>query len=188
MSNKTVSKEASQTVSPGQWFRLVFAYLLIPLILFISAWDLSWWQAWTYTVLILVAGIGGRLWAEQRQPGLTAERQNIESIQNAKDWDKVLAPLMAISVSYPMVLVAGLDHHYQWSPEFPLWLSITGFILIAFGYTFSAWAIAENRFFPALYAFKRNAGMWYVIPARNVLFGIRVMPEIFLHCSELFLL
>ena len=55
------------------------------------------------------------MWAEQRHPGLMAERQNIESIQNAKAWDKVLAPLMAVSVGYPMVIVAGLDHRFDWS-------------------------------------------------------------------------
>jgi len=59
-------------------------------------------------MLILVTGIGGRVWAEQRHPGLTAERQNIENIQNAKAWDKVLAPLMALSLVFPMVIVAGL--------------------------------------------------------------------------------
>ncbi|HKJ19299.1 MAG TPA: hypothetical protein VJ993_01440, partial [Woeseiaceae bacterium] len=124
MSAKTVSEEAAQTASPRQWIRLVVAYLLIPLILFMCGWDLGWWQAWIYSTLILAAGIGGRIWAEQRHPGLTAERQNIEKIQNAKTWDKVLAPLMAVSIVFPMVIVAGLDHRFHWSPEFTIWLNI----------------------------------------------------------------
>ncbi|HKJ82896.1 MAG TPA: hypothetical protein VJ961_02615 [Mariprofundaceae bacterium] len=98
-------------------------------------------------MLFLAAAIGGRMWAEQRHPVLTAERQNSESIQNEKVWDKVLAPLMVMSVGFPMVIVAGLDHRYNWSPEFPLWLSVIGFILTALGYAFTAWALAENRFF-----------------------------------------
>jgi len=158
MSTKTVCKEASQTVSPRQWFRLVLVYLLIPLILFFCAWDLGWWQAWVYSLLILAAGIGGRIWAEQRHPGLTAERQNIENIQNAKAWDKVLAPLMAVSISYPIVLVAGLDHRFNWSFEFPLWLTVIGFILIAFGYAFAAWAFAENRFFSSVVRIQTERG------------------------------
>jgi len=158
MSIKMVSKEASQTVSPRQWLRLVLVYLLIPLILFICAWDLGWWQAWVYSLLILAAGIGGRIWAEQRHPGLTAERQNIESIQNAKAWDKVLAPLMAVSISYPIVIVAGLDHRFNWTGEFPLWLSVIGFILIAFGYAFAAWAFAENRFFSSVMRIQTERG------------------------------
>lgn len=158
MSAKTVNDEAAQTVSPRQWIRLVVVYLLIPLILLICGGDLGWWQAWLYSLLILAAGIGGRVWAEQRHPGLTAERQNIENLQNAKAWDKVLAPLMALSVSFPPVIVAGLDHRYNWSPEFPLSLIVIGFILISLGYTFAAWALAENRFFSSVVRIQTDRG------------------------------
>lgn len=36
----------------------------IPLILLICGWDVSWWQAWVLSVLMIAAGLGGRLWAE----------------------------------------------------------------------------------------------------------------------------
>ena len=98
------------------------------------------------------------MWAEHRHPGLLAERQNIENIQNAKAWDKVLAPLMAVSVGYPMVFVAGLDHRYNWSSEFPLWLIVIGFVLITLGYTFAAWALAENRFFSSVVRIQTDRG------------------------------
>lgn len=149
---------AAQTVSSGHWIRLVLVYLLIPLILLICGGDPGWWQAWLYSSLIVTAGIGGRMWAEQRHPGLTAERQNIEIIQNAKAWDKVLAPLMAVSISYPVVIVAGLDHRFNWSPEFPLLLNAFGFVLISLGYVFAAWALAANRFFYSVVTVQTNRG------------------------------
>lgn len=158
MSAKRGSEGAVQTVSRRQWISLVAVYLLIPLILLICGGDLGWWQAWLYSLLIVAVGIGGRLWAEQRHPGLTAERQNIENFQNAKIWDKVLAPLMAVSIGYPVVIVAGLDHRYNWSPEFPLWLNAFGFILISLGYVFAAWALAENRFFYSVVLVKTDRG------------------------------
>ncbi len=158
MSAKTVSEVATQTATSRLWVRLVVAYLLIPAILLICGGDLGWWQAWLYSLLILAAGIGGRMWAEQRHPGLLAERQNIENIQNAKAWDKVLAPLMAVSVGYSMVFVAGLDHRYNWSSEFPLWLIVIGLILISLGYAFAAWALAENRFFSSVVRIQTDRG------------------------------
>jgi protein-S-isoprenylcysteine O-methyltransferase Ste14 len=158
MSLKTVSREVAQTASPRQWIRLVVVYLLIPLTLLICGGDLGWWQAWLYSLLIVAAGIGGRLWAEQRQPGLLAERQNIENLQNAKAWDKVLAPLMAVSVGYPVVFIAGLDHRYDWSSEFPVWLIVIGFILISLGYAFATWALAENRFFSSVVRIQTDRG------------------------------
>ena len=182
MSAKAVNKEASQTVSTRQWMRLVLVYVLIPVILLLCGGDVGCWQGWLYFLLFLFAGIGGRVWAEQRHPGLMAERQNVESIQNAKAWEKVLAPLMAVSISSPMVIVAGLDHRYNWSPEFPMWLIMIGFILIALGYGFGAWSLAENRFFSAWCAFRRIEIMRCVIRVRTGLCGILVTLEVFLHC------
>ncbi len=68
-------KEAANQ-APYQWIRLVVVYLLIPLVLLICGGNLGWWQAWLYSLLILAVGIEGRMWAEQRHPGITAERQN----------------------------------------------------------------------------------------------------------------
>ena len=158
MSVKTISEKAAQKVTRRQWTRLVVVYLLVPLILFVCGGDSGWHQAWFYSLLFLGAAIGGRIWAEQRHPGLTAERQNIESVQDAKAWDKVLAPLMAVSVVFPLVIVAGLDHRYNWSPEFPSWLIVIGFVLISLGYAFAAWALAENRFFSSVVRIQTDRG------------------------------
>jgi len=144
--------------APRQWFNVVAVHLSIPLALLACGGDAGWWHAWGYALLIVAAGVGGRLWAERRHPGLMAERQNLDSIQDAKPWDKALAPLMALSVGYPPVIVAGLDHRYGWSPAFPLWLIVAGFVLIALGYAFAAWALAENRFFSSVVRIQTDRG------------------------------
>jgi protein-S-isoprenylcysteine O-methyltransferase Ste14 len=158
MSSKTVSQQAVQTASPRQWIGIVVVYLFIPLALLVCGGDFGWWQVWIYSLLIVAAGIGGRIWVERRHPGLLAERQNIEKIQSAKAWDKVLAPLMAISLMFPMVIVAGLDHRFGWSSVFPLWLIVIGFILISLGYAFATWALAENRFFSGVVRIQTDRG------------------------------
>ena len=158
MPTKVVNKEVAKTVSLKKWASLVVAYLFIPLALLVCGGDLGWWQAWLYSVLILVSGIGGRIWAEQRHPGITSERQDRGNFQKAKSWDKVLAPLMAISLVFPMVIVAGLDHRYNWSPEFPLFPNVIGFIFIACGYAFATWALAENRFFYSVVCIRTDRG------------------------------
>jgi protein-S-isoprenylcysteine O-methyltransferase Ste14 len=145
-------------LSPRQWIRLIFTYLLIPLILFASAGDFRWWQAWIFTLLIFAAGIGARLWAEKRHPGLMAERASSIDAQDVKPWDKVLAPLMAVSTTFPLVIVAGLDHRFGWSPVFPLWLNIVGFILIGAGYAFASWGLAENRFASGVVRIQKERG------------------------------
>ena len=157
-SSRPVSQKAVQKGSARQWMWVVVVYLAIPLTLLVCGGDLDWWQAWIYSMLIVLVSIGGRIWAEQRNPGLLVERQNVEKIQSAKAWDKVLAPLMALSVSFPLVIVAGLDHRYGWSPTFPLWLMVLGFTLILLGYAFASWALAENRFFSGVVRIQKDRG------------------------------
>lgn len=139
--------ESVQTPTGILLARFVFTYLFILLALWVPAWDVGWWQAWVYSVVLLVAGIGGRLWAELRHPGLLAERQSLEKVQEAKPWDKVLAPLMAVSLSFPLFIVAGLDHRWGWSPVFPTWLNILGLVMVSVGYALAVWALVENPFF-----------------------------------------
>ena len=82
----------------------------------------------------------------------------MEKVQSAKVWDKVLAPLMALSVSFPLVIVAGLDHRFDWSPLFSLWHIVLGFLLISLGYAFAAWALIENRFFSSVVRIQADRG------------------------------
>jgi protein-S-isoprenylcysteine O-methyltransferase Ste14 len=158
MVSKPDNQQAVRRATPRQWTGIAVVYLSIPLVLLVCGGDFGWWQAWVYSLLIVAAGIGGRIWAERRHPGLLAERQDMEKIQSSKAWDKVLAPLMALSVSFPLVIVAGLDHRHGWSPAFPLWLNVLGLILISLGYAFAAWAFVENRFFFSTVRIETNSG------------------------------
>ena len=65
---------------------------------------------------------------------------------------------MAVSLSFPVVIVAGLDHRFGWSPVFPTWLNIIGLILIMLGYAFAVWALKENRFFSSMVRIQTDRG------------------------------
>jgi len=158
MTSKTVDPNINQAPSPRLWFGMIFIYLVIPLILLVCGGDFSWWQAWVFAVLFFVASMGGRILAEKRHPGILVERATSEKTLNAKPWDKVLSPLMAISLSFPLVIVAGLDHRYWWTPLFPIWLNILGLVLIALGYAFGAWALTENGFFSSTVRIQLDRG------------------------------
>lgn len=155
MATKT---DQQQTMAPAQWIPVIVSYLFIPLVLLVCGGDFSWWQAWVYALMICLAGVGGRMLADRRHPGLQAERQKAYSAQNVKLWDKVLSLLMAVSVSFPLYIVAGLDHRYRWTPVFPLWLNILGFILIAVGYALAAWALVENRNYSSVVRIQEDRG------------------------------
>ena len=75
-----------EIATPRDWLRLIFVYLLIPLILFSCSGDAHWWQAWVFSVLLFVSGIGGRAWSERRHPGLMSERGNALTAADVKKW------------------------------------------------------------------------------------------------------
>jgi protein-S-isoprenylcysteine O-methyltransferase Ste14 len=151
-----VNQKSVIQFKPSQWFSIIIIYLSIPITLLVFGWDLSWWQAWVFLVLFVIASIGGRIWAEHRHTGILAERYKSFKDQDVKSWDKVIGPLMALSLSFPIVIVAGLDHHFTWSPFFPIWMNLLGFVLIIFGYAFAAWALIENRFFSSFVRIQKD--------------------------------
>jgi len=130
MNNDPVTATAAESISLKQWAGVVFAYFLVPLILFGISRDLGWWQAWVFSVMVLVVGVGGRALAERNHPGLMAERMGAGREQDVKSWDRILAPLLGFGLLYPHVVVAGLDHYYGWTTPFPLWVHTVAFIII----------------------------------------------------------
>lgn len=158
MSSMTHDDRAALQLPPAKWLKLIIVNSLIPAVLMVSAGDIFWWQAWVFSVMIVAAALGGRILAERRHPGLLLERDQFGSAPGVKQWDKVLAPLMAVSISFPLIIVAGLDHRYGWSPAFPVWLNLLGFFLILIGYTFADWALVENRFFSGVVRIQTERG------------------------------
>lgn len=172
------------------WMRLFWIYSSLPLLLLWCGGDLHWWQAWVYSLLLTFAGVGGHLWAEARHAGLMEARQAPENFKKAKRWDKLLAPLMAISISYPLVLVAGLDHRFSWSvAQIPMlesftvfvshpWINAIGLVFVALGYGVATWALAENRFFLSIVRIQYERGITFAIPVLIGGSGILVTPAI----------
>lgn len=140
------------------WVRLTTAYALHALVLLVCGGDWGWWQGWVYAVLFASAGIGLQLLAERRHPGLLAERAQLGDAPGVKPWDRILAPLMAWSLGLPQFVVAGLDHRFGWSPDFPTWVNLLGLAVAAAGYGFTGWALLENRFFSSVVRIQSERG------------------------------
>ena len=146
------------SVAVALWARLTAVYVVHGCVLLLCGNDWSWWQAWAYALLFASAGVGGRVWAERRHPGLMAERVQFLKAPGVKSWDRLLSPLMALSLGLPLFVVAGLDHRFQWSSPFPGWLNVLGLALAAAGYGFAGWAFLENPFFSAVVRIQSERG------------------------------
>jgi len=137
-----------------QMVLVVFIAPLIPMIIS-GQWD--WWEAWMYALINIVGFILSRALAAQRHPDILQERARSMDLKDAKSWDKILAPSLAIgSIFIP--IVAGLDRLFSWTSPFPLAVKIIALIVIILGYLLGSWALVENRFFSGIVRIQKDRG------------------------------
>jgi protein-S-isoprenylcysteine O-methyltransferase Ste14 len=155
-----VDERSDTTEGVGLGRLLIGAFFLIALpalILFGSSGRLDWGMAWVYVGLTTAFSLGSRIIMQWRTPELITERGQFSKKEGIKPWDKVLMPL-GIIVAIVMLIVAGLDKRFEWSPHLPLLLHITAFVITALGYSLSTWATLVNRFFSAVVRIQRDRG------------------------------
>lgn len=100
-------------------WRIVISMLLvvvvIPFLPLLISQRWSWWEAWVYAAVCILGFVISRVLAGQRHPDLLAERARFLQHEDAKSWDKLLAPLVGLGGGL-IPLVAGLDALLDWSP------------------------------------------------------------------------
>ena len=137
--------------------RLVILSGLFPLCLFPFAGRWDWPVAWLTIGMLMLATVLSRLLAFRVHPDLLDERAGSLDAENAKPWDRRLAPAMALTPLLVLV-VAGLDERFGWSPAFPAGFQVLGLIMVAFGYVFASWAMIANRFFSGIVRIQTERG------------------------------
>jgi protein-S-isoprenylcysteine O-methyltransferase Ste14 len=126
--------------------QMVIVVVIAPFMPMIISAQWDWWQAWAYAVSSVLAFAISRLIVARKHPDLISERARFMDAKDTKPWDKVLAPLLGIG-SILVLVAAGLDKYYGWSPASNLTVNLIALIGIVLGYSFSSWALIENRFF-----------------------------------------
>lgn len=119
--------------------------LLQAAILFASSGHLDWVMAWSYLGIYVGYLAILALIVLPMNPELLAERTRV-SKEGAKAWDKPISDILSAGI-FAILLVAGLDMRFGWSPKIPLAIEITALAATAMGYLLVGWAMASNKFF-----------------------------------------
>ena len=125
---------------------LLLVMVLFPLFPMIISGRWNWWQAWVMAGLFILSFIVSRAIAAKKNPDILKERANYATQGNTQAWDKWLSPIMAFGSVF-VLLAAGLDERFNWSPDLHLGWELLGLALILFGYIFGSFAFVENAFF-----------------------------------------
>lgn len=126
---------------------------VLVLVFFLCAGRMDLPAAWAYFAAIFINAV---ITSVKMDPGLIAERSGIG--KDFKRWDILPAILMGRLGPLAVLIVAGLDARFGWSP--PLVLShqlIAGGAAIL-GLLFTDWAVISNRFFSSVVRIQKERG------------------------------
>src|SRR3990172_8580824 len=146
-----------RTISPRVVVQMLFFVVVIPFLPLLISWRWDWWEAWVYAIICILGFAISRMLAARRHPDLLAERARFMQHENAKPWDKLLAPLVGLGGGL-VPLVAGLDALFDWSLTFSLPAKTLSLVIILAGYALGSYALIENRFFSGMVRIQTDRG------------------------------
>lgn len=137
--------------------QMMFLVVVFPFLPLLISRRWYWWEAWVYAFIYILGFVISRLLAARRHPDLLAERARFLQHEDAKPWDKRLAPLVGLGGGL-IPLVAGLDALLNWSPIFGPPVKILALACILAGFAFGSYALIENRFFSSIVRIQTERG------------------------------
>jgi protein-S-isoprenylcysteine O-methyltransferase Ste14 len=146
-----------RVISPRVIVQMLFFIVVIPFLPLLVSWRWDWWEAWVYAIIGILGFAISRVLVAWRHRDLIAERARFMQHENAKSWDKLLALLLGLGGGL-VLLVAGLDTLFDWSPTFGLPVKILSLAIILAGYALGSYALIENRFFSGMVRIQSDRG------------------------------
>ena len=147
----------TKTISPRAVVLMLYFIVVMPFLPLLISRQWDWWEAWIYAIIGILGFAISRGLAARRHPDLLAERARFLQHEDAKPWDKLLSPLVGLGGGL-ILLVAGLDALFDWSPPFSLPVKILALVIILAGYALGSYALIENRFFSGMVRIQTDRG------------------------------
>jgi protein-S-isoprenylcysteine O-methyltransferase Ste14 len=158
---KSVSEVISE-VGWKAWLRFAAYTLLLPIVLFIAAGRLNWVWAWVYVGIVVSFTLVSRIAVIRTNPDLLAERAQSLDREDVKGWDRLILFFLLLIGPLAMMIVAGLDERFDWSPQIRLAFQLVALAIMVLGYVVSTWAMAVNRYYSAVVRIQKDRGQTVV--------------------------
>jgi protein-S-isoprenylcysteine O-methyltransferase Ste14 len=136
-------------------FRNAAGFLVVPVLIFLAAGRIDYWQGWVFLGLSLAfAVLSGLLLKDQTS--LMAER--FRPGRGARWWDKGYI-LLSTPLCFAAVVVASIDAgRRHWSPAPPVPVYVGLIVLFAAGQSLYLWAKRVNPFFSSVARIQADRG------------------------------
>jgi protein-S-isoprenylcysteine O-methyltransferase Ste14 len=135
--------------------QLLALVALQAILLFVSAGTIRWLDAWWYLGLYVGMLFLASFVLIPHRPDVIAERG--KGSQGGKPWDLWITRLISIP-SLGLLILAGLDERFGWTPPLPLWAFVLGVALFIIGYAAVLWAMYSNQYFSQVVRIQTERG------------------------------
>jgi protein-S-isoprenylcysteine O-methyltransferase Ste14 len=123
---------------------LVQLILVLGFSLFVPAWTLNFWQGWLCLLVFATASALITIYLGKNDPKLL-ERRISAGPGAEKEKSQKLIQLLASFIFVAVLVLPSLDHRFSWSTV-PVYVVITGDLLLAFGFIIIFLVFKENTF------------------------------------------
>lgn len=135
--------------------QLLLFILIQAAALFGGAGRLDWPMAWAYLAVYVGMIAVNAAVLLPRNAELIAERGRVA--ENTKGWDRILAVFYSLC-SLVILVVAGLDRRFGWTPVFSVGILLAAFLFLLLGWAMVIWAMASNKFFSSVVRIQHDRG------------------------------
>lgn len=123
---------------------VVLAFAFVGLFFFLPAGDLLWPRGWLFIAVNVAAFAVSIFWLRRVNPPIFAARSRVQP--GTKAWDRILIAILLGTAALVFPVAALDDCRFHWSALSWPWLGL-GYLLYLDGFSVTAWAMGENRFF-----------------------------------------
>ncbi len=135
--------------------RIVLAFGILFGTLFGASGRLDWTGAWLFLGGMLACVVVNAAVLIAVNPEVVQQRMTRNG--RAKPWDVVVTSVLS-TVLLAVLIVAGVDRRWAWSPALPGWLPAAGLTLLALGNLLVLWAMSVNKFFARVVRIQKERG------------------------------
>jgi len=132
--------------------QVILTFVLIGVILFLSAWTVRWQWAWIF----IAVSIGILIVNLFVLPAEVIEERGRKK-ENVKKWDRALSAA-GIVPYFALYVIAGLDYRFYWSVEIDACIRVMAVLAYFLASMVSTWAMVSNRFFSTMVRLQTERG------------------------------
>ena len=123
---------------------LLFLLLAMAALLFIPAWTLDYWQAWTFLAVYFASSLAITLYLMKKDPKLLERRMSGGPTAEKETTQKIIM-LFASLGFIGLIVFPALDHRFAWS-HMPPYAALAGYVLVVLGWLAIFFVFKENTF------------------------------------------